>query len=279
MDQNKTTKLFSWAGVLIILLIVVLLNFILGLSPFRSRIDLTADKLYTLSKGTENIVKNLDTKVNIRYYRTEDRSVLPEQVQVYIRRVEDILNEYRKRSKGKVEVELLDPEPDSKEEVAALQDGIQRNSINLVESFYNGIVVQCLDEKVVLSTLDPNQETLLEYELSRAVAEVSRSSKPKIAIMTDEPINGGPGNPMNPMGGGGSRPWYLNRALERDYEVETIPSPPTRSTRTWISYWSSTPNRSANVPSTQSTNSFYAGASSSLSWTPVSTLAKASRTP
>jgi len=227
MDQNNSGKLLSWAGVLVILFIVILVNVILGLGIFRTRLDFTEDKLYTLSEGTENILTDLDTIVSIRYYRTEDNDAIPEQVQIYVQRVEDILNEYRKRSKGQVEVELLNPEPDSDEEVAALQDGINRNSINMVDSFYNGIVVQCLDEKVVLPALAPQQETLLEYELSRAVAEVTRSSKPKIAIMTDEPINGGPpagGNPMNPMGGGGGTPaWFFPQMLERDYEVETIP--------------------------------------------------------
>lgn len=223
MDQNQTNKLFSWAGVVVILLIVVVLNIILGLGFLRTRIDLTGDKLYTLSDGTVNILKDLDTKVNIRYYRTEDKELLPEPVEVYIRRVEDVLNEYRKRSDGMVEVELLDPEPDSDEEVAALQDGINRNTLNLVESFYNGLVIQSLDQKVVLPTLNPQEETLLEYELSRGVAEVTRSSKPKVVIITDEPINGGGGaNPMNPMAGGSTPPWYFPQLLERDYEVEDI---------------------------------------------------------
>lgn len=223
MDQNKTTKMFSWVGALLVLLIVIVINFLLGLGFFRARIDLTEDKLYTLSEGTENILKELDTKVSIRYYRTEDKSILPEQVQVYVSRVEDILNEYRKRSKDMVEVELLDPEPDSDEEVAALQDGVNRNSLNLVESFYNGIVVQCLDEKVVLPSLNPQEETLLEYELSRAVSEVTRASKPKVVIITDERIRGGGGgNPMNPMAGQGAPPWYFPQLLERDYEIEEI---------------------------------------------------------
>ena len=100
MDQNKLGKLFSWAGVLVVLLIVILVNFILGLGIFRTRLDFTEDKLYTLSEGTVNILTDLDTKVSIRYYRTEDNDAIPEQVQIYIQRVEDVLNEYRKRSKG-----------------------------------------------------------------------------------------------------------------------------------------------------------------------------------
>ena len=224
MDQKQTNKLFSWAGALVIGLIVVIVNYLFGFTALRTRIDLTEDKLYTLSQGTVNILKALDTNVSIRYYRTEDKEMLPEHIQVYIRRVEDILNEYKKRGRGSIELELLDPQPDSDEEVAALQDGVRATTVNLVEAFYNGIVVQCLDEKIVLPALDPNRETLLEYELSRAMAEVTRTGKPKIAIMTDEPINGNPGsNPMDPRGGGGSPPWFLPQLLERDYEVGTIP--------------------------------------------------------
>ncbi|NCF86207.1 MAG: hypothetical protein GWQ08_11870, partial [Verrucomicrobiaceae bacterium] len=98
MDQNNSGKLLSWAGVLVILFIVILVNFILGLGIFRTRLDFTEDKLYTLSEGTENILTDLDTKVSIRYYRTEDNDAIPEQVQIYVQRVEDVLNEYRKRS-------------------------------------------------------------------------------------------------------------------------------------------------------------------------------------
>ncbi|MGY8686851.1 MAG: DUF7088 domain-containing protein, partial [Verrucomicrobiales bacterium] len=84
MDQNRTSKLFSWVGVIVVLLIILVINFLLGLSVFRARLDFTQDKLYTLSEGTVNIVQELDTKVNIRYYRTEDKDVLPEPIQVYI---------------------------------------------------------------------------------------------------------------------------------------------------------------------------------------------------
>lgn len=215
------SRVLSWTGVLLVLAIILIVNYLFGL--FRTRIDFTEDKLYTLSDGTVEIIKNLDTPVAIRYYRTGDREMVPEQMELYMDRVEDILREYQKRAADDMlQVELLDPEPNSDAEVAALQAGIGKVSENIVDAFYNGLEVQCLDKKVTLPFLSPREEELLEYEISRAIAEVTAPKKPAVAIMTDEPIRGGPSNPMNPMAGM-SEGWVLPQILERDYDLEVLP--------------------------------------------------------
>ena len=51
MNQKQTeTLIYSTVGVVAMLLIVIALNFIFSLT--NARIDLTAEKLYTLSDGT-----------------------------------------------------------------------------------------------------------------------------------------------------------------------------------------------------------------------------------
>ncbi|HUF63183.1 MAG TPA: Gldg family protein [Verrucomicrobiales bacterium] len=219
--SKGTTVLLSFLGAAIVLLIIILLNYIFGV--VRVRADLTEDKLYTLSDGTVNILKDLDTPVTIRYYVSGDADALPQVLQNYIRTVKDLLVEYRKRSGGKLSVEILDPRPDSDAEVAATQAGISGVEIQgAPDVIYNGIEVQCLDERSVLPFLDPNQERSLEYDLSRAVSQVVQTEKPVIGILTDLEISGGRMNPM--MQQPPSPPWLFYRTISADYDVRMLPA-------------------------------------------------------
>src|SRR5262245_59747054 len=93
--------LFSAAGVAGMFLIAIAINVIA--SAFTTRIDLTQEKLYTLSPGTKTILQKLDTPVEIRFYCTQDSKEMPVQLKTYAERVEDLLNEYKKNSRGKIQ--------------------------------------------------------------------------------------------------------------------------------------------------------------------------------
>ena len=65
---------------ILVIAIVVVLNFLVGGLGFGNfRIDLTQDKIYTLSPGTKTILSrlNADEPVTIRYYYTTDDRVMP----------------------------------------------------------------------------------------------------------------------------------------------------------------------------------------------------------
>ena len=79
--------LFSTVGVALCLVLVVGLNLIA--SFVKVRVDLTAEKLFTLSDGTKQILQELDTPVEIRFYATRDDKVMPPQLKTYVSRVED----------------------------------------------------------------------------------------------------------------------------------------------------------------------------------------------
>jgi hypothetical protein len=50
---------------------------------------------------------------------------MPVFLKTYAQRVEDLLDEYRQASKGQIEIQKLDPVPDSDAEDSAKLDGIE----------------------------------------------------------------------------------------------------------------------------------------------------------
>jgi len=118
------TLLYSVAGVGAMLLIVLVINFIVG--AFKQRIDLTQEKLYTLSDGTKKILRGLDPKdkLEIRFYFSQGEKEMETGLKTYAQHVEDLLAEYKKASGGKIQIKKLNPKPDTDAEDSAHLDGI-----------------------------------------------------------------------------------------------------------------------------------------------------------
>ncbi len=93
------------------------------------------------------------------------------------------------------------------------------------ERIYLGLAVSCAGKTVALPFLSPEQETLLEYELTRAITEVQISKKSRLGIMSALPVLGGIDNPQAMMmGQGGMKPaWQVVTELKRSFEVIEIP--------------------------------------------------------
>ena len=222
-QKTGQTILFSTVGIVAMLLIVIAINLIS--SAFKARIDLTEEKAYTLSPGTKAILKKLDTPVKIRFYVTEGANDMPVFFKNYADRVEDLLDEYRQASGGKIRIDKLNPQPDSEAEDSANLDGVEGQMLNIGggERIYLGLAISQLDEKVALPFLSPDRERLLEYDITRAIARVANPEKPKVAVLTTLPIFGQPMNPMLAQAGQrGSEPWVFVSELKRDFDVQQI---------------------------------------------------------
>jgi ABC-type uncharacterized transport system involved in gliding motility auxiliary subunit len=223
--KSLQTILYSTAGVLVMLGILILLNFIAGTA--RARLDLTQEKAYTLSAGTKAILKKLDTPVVIRFYCTQSESATPETVYLkgYARKVEDLLAEYKQMAGGKIKIEKYDPQPDSDAEDSARLDGIEPKALAGTEGFYLGLAVKCADEVQAIAFLEPNRERLLEYDLTRAIVRSETPEKPTIGLMSPLPVFGMPSNPMMAQMGqppGGSQPWTIVNELKNDFNVKRV---------------------------------------------------------
>src|SRR6187401_1294584 len=223
MDSTKKkrleTLLYSTIGIAAMALVLVAVNLIA--SPLRQRIDLTAENAYTLSPGTRAILAKLDTPVQIRFYCTKNTTTMPVFLTTYAQRVEDLLGEYRQASKGRIEIQRLNPEPDSDAEDSARLDGVEGQPVRTGERVYLGLSVGMLDQKQALSFLAPDRERLLEYDISRAIARVMTTEKPTIGVMSSLPVMG-----MNPMpmqrGQRGQPAWAFIDELKRDFDVKQV---------------------------------------------------------
>lgn len=227
MKKKKlTAALSSVAGIIIFAVIVIIINRLFN--PVNLRLDCTKDKMYTLSDGTREILQKLDRHVSIRFYYSRDVSGMPVYLKTYASRVEDLLTEYKRLGGKYLEVQKLNPKPDSDEEDSAHMDGVSGHAMDALgfgDRIYLGIAVSSAGNTIALPFLSPEKEELLEYELSRAITQVKSTKKPRLGVMSSMQIMGGIDNPQAMMmGQGGTKPaWAIISELKQSFEVVELP--------------------------------------------------------
>lgn len=212
-------------GIAAVILIVIFSNWLVSSTSIGNRnIDLTEDKRHTLTDGTRAILSELESPVIIRYYATRKSEAMPRRIKTYMRKVDDLLNRYASLSGGKVRIEHLDPQPDTDAEDSANLDGVSGQRLN-DENLYFGLSVSCLDQQVALPFLDPADETMLEYHLSSAIANVSTFEKTKVGLMTTLPLQG---TPAQMPGQQPQRPWIIYQLLQQRYDLQYLGMTPAK---------------------------------------------------
>ncbi|MCW5603092.1 MAG: GldG family protein [Burkholderiales bacterium] len=212
------TLLYSAGGVVALAAILIAVNFLTG--AFNPRIDLTEGSVYTLSPGTKTILSKLEAPVRVRFYYSRGSTAVPVGLKTFAKRVEDLLAEYRAASGGKVIIEKFNPEPDSDAEESAALDNVEGQMTNTGEKFYLGLSIAFLDQKAAIPVLSPDRERLLEYDLTRAISQVSAVRKPVVGVMSALPVMGRPLNPM--LKQQPTEPWVLASELRRTFDVREI---------------------------------------------------------
>ncbi|MGD0538602.1 MAG: Gldg family protein [Verrucomicrobiota bacterium] len=226
-SKHKWEPLFySGIGVAAMFLILVAVGIIAGAA--KVRLDLTAERVYTLSDGTRKVLGKLDTPVEIHFFCTQSGNDMPVSLKAYAKHVEDLLDEYRQVSSGRITVKKFDPQPDSDAEDLARLDGVEGQVlgggevIGLGEKVYLGLAVICLDQKQAVPFLDPARERLLEYDLTRAIGQVINPQKPVLGVMSGLPVFGQMNPMMARMGQQGQEPWVAITELQRDFTVKQL---------------------------------------------------------
>ena len=211
--MNRSQALLATFAVLAAAFFV---NLISGAIP--ARVDLTADRTFTLSPGSKRIVTKLDDPVTLEFFVSRSDVKLRPYLESYSRRVETLLREYVAASGGKVKLIVTDPRPDTKEEQRAQRQGIAPMRA-AQGSAYLGLTAQQADTVKAVPMLDPSRERFLEFDLSKLIASASRLDRPKLAFISSLPIS----NQIPQGGDQQAGPADLLLAeLSQSYEVITL---------------------------------------------------------
>lgn len=206
---TNTTGLIL-AGLLFIAAIVLVNSTVTGL-----RLDLTEEKLFTLSEGTVNIVRNLEEPVQLRFYFSQKELTGFPNMLNYGIRVRDLLEEYASKSNGNLELLIINPEPFSEEEDEAVAYGLQSIPVNAAgDRAYVGLVgVNSTDDEEIIPIFQAEKEASLEYDISKLIFGLANPKKPVIGIMSTLPMAST--DPQQPN-------WVIVERLQEFFELEEV---------------------------------------------------------
>jgi ABC-type uncharacterized transport system involved in gliding motility auxiliary subunit len=133
----------------------------------------TATPAPQLSTATTSLLARLDKPVEVRFYSLLDPSE-PVTLRDFSSRVEQLLTAYRQSANGKINLVVHNAQPGADPETA-LADGIKGFDLDKGEGCYLGVVLVSDGKKEVLPQLDPQWESALEADVSRALSGLLRA--------------------------------------------------------------------------------------------------------
>ena len=218
--------LFSPIGLTAIAITLLFGVLVISLIP-SLRIDLTEDRLYSLSEGTLSILSSLNEPIELMFFYSDSATEDVPQLRTYGNRVQELLREIVIASEGNLSLRVIDPEPFSEEEDLATQYGVRAVPVTQGgEGVYFGLVAakggadvpDPLRATETMPLIRPDQEEFLEYEFMKIITQVSNPERTVIGLVTQLDIDGG----FDPMTGQGTQQWMIMDLVRQLYDVRRI---------------------------------------------------------
>lgn len=161
---------------------------------FRSaRVDLTEQRLFSLSEGTKKMIANLQEPIRFRFFMSSGLTREAPQLAAFAGRVRSMLDAYVAGSNGKIILEVIDAKPYSEEEDRAVAFGVSPIRSSSGDRLFFGLAAtNSTDGKATIGSFSPEREAFLEYDLTRLVSELGRRGKPVVALIDGMGLAGNP---------------------------------------------------------------------------------------
>ncbi len=180
-----------------VILVAIFIFAAMNAIRFFFRIDITENRVYTISGVSKKLFTEIPEHVQITYFRSKKLDRLSSAP----RQVEDLLYEYAAHSRGKISVKMVDPAAEGAEQDAQ-RYGVAPQQVEVVERnersvalIYSGIVIEYLDRFETIPLVV--RTDTLEYELTTKIRSLVRDESRSLGIIVGD----------------------SNRQLERDYSM------------------------------------------------------------
>jgi ABC-2 type transport system permease protein len=177
---TESIAFLAIVGVILVVLNIVAAKFSLG------RMDFTRTHAYSLSSGSKDLARGLTDQMEITAYFSENEQ-LGEQYVALQRSVEDLLEEYRAASNGKIKIRVINPSTEAERAAAtsagvtpAQQQVLRDDSVSVVEG-YRGLTIQYLGNTKAIPVIAGTDG--LEYQITSLMKEVI-GVKTRLGVLT-----------------------------------------------------------------------------------------------
>ena len=215
MKLTASPKVLIGVFVLMFFIILMSSKFLTG-----ARLDLTESGLYSLSKGTERILQGIEQPVTLTLFFSDKASSQLPALRTYKQRVQELIEEYVNLSDGKLVFETVDPEPFSEAEDEAALAGLQGVPAGARgDVIYFGLRIKNeAGAEEIIPFMQPDREAYLEYELTKLISSLAKTSLPKVGVYSGIDIQGG----FDYMTRQSTPAWTILDYIQQGFQVEWI---------------------------------------------------------
>ena len=188
--MNRVSNPLGLAAIVLLFLGAVLVNNVMF---DNVRVDLTENNVYSISDGTRQLLSKIDEPVNLYFFFSNKNSEGIPQLRNYAARVQSILEEYERAGNGMINLTVINPESFSEEEDRATELGLTAASVGMMgDTVYFGLAgSNSVDDTRIIPFFDPQQEAILEYDISRMIYQLANPKPIKVTMITSLQMEGG----------------------------------------------------------------------------------------
>jgi ABC-type uncharacterized transport system involved in gliding motility auxiliary subunit len=210
----------GWGAVAALALAFIGLTIVFNYSLAGWQLDLTQNRLYTVSPGTDRILQSIKEPIDLYFYYSAKTAESIPQIRPYGQRVHDFLEELAQRSGGMIHLHVIDPQPFSVDEDRAAQLGVTGSAINDAGTkFYFGLAgTNSTNGQQAIPFFDPSKQSFLEYDVVKLVYQLAHPAKPVVAWLSTLPMTGG----YDPQSGQMRQPWTIYSQATQLFDVHAL---------------------------------------------------------
>ncbi len=215
MKDLAKQNVISSSGLALAALLFIASIILVNSAITNLRVDLTENKLFTLSEGTKNILAKLEEPVILDFYYSRQDMVDFPLMASYSLRVRDMLEEYEAHANGMIDLNIIEPETFSEEEDQAVASGLQNVTASAASNrVYFGLVgSNSTDDERVIPFFQASKEQALEYDLTKLIYNLAYPDRRVVGVLGSLPL----------FGDGEEKPtWTIINAMREFFDVRDL---------------------------------------------------------